>query len=496
LSQTAAETREDSHAPKTLIVILGGGFGGVYTARHLEKLCKGRQDVEIVLVSRNNFLLMTPLLFEVCSGTLDMQNCSFPIRAFLGTTRFVEAKVQNIDLKRRVVRLTTVTETAELAYDQLVLALGAMTNRVMIPGSEYAFTFKTLADALLLRNHVIERLERADVETDPECKRSLLTFVIIGGGLVGVELFGELTAFVDGITPLYKNVNRDQIRFLLLQGAERIMPEMNAKLADYGARVLSQRCGADIRTGTIVRAIEPGKVHLPEETIAADTIILAAGIVPNPVVAGLPVEKDKRGHVMVAGTMRCPSHPAVWALGDCAFIPAPDGKPYPNLAQHALREAKVLARNIVAVLDGLPPQPFVHDNLGMMGSLGHGKAFGQLLKVRVRGVLAWFVRRTYYLLQMPGWGRRLRIVTSWTFALLFRPDVVKVSLDSEAAMILREAAAGDAPGLWHGLRTAPAQAPVAGAGSAAVPAAPPPVMAQSGDRATSGRQAGREPLIG
>ncbi|HEV3443124.1 MAG TPA: FAD-dependent oxidoreductase, partial [Gemmataceae bacterium] len=285
-------------------------------------------------------------------------------------------------------------------------------------------------------------------------------------------------------------------RFLLLQGAERIMPEMNAKLADYGARVLSQRCGADIRTGTIVRAIEPGKVHLPEETIAADTIILAAGIVPNPVVAGLPVEKDKRGHVMVAGTMRCPSHPAVWALGDCAFIPAPDGKPYPNLAQHALREAKVLARNIVAVLDGLPPQPFVHDNLGMMGSLGHGKAFGQLLKVRVRGVLAWFVRRTYYLLQMPGWGRRLRIVTSWTFALLFRPDVVKVSLDSEAAMILREAAAGDAPGLWHGLRTAPAQAPVAGAGSAAVPAAPPPVMAQSGDRATSGRQAGREPLIG
>ncbi|HEV3341356.1 MAG TPA: FAD-dependent oxidoreductase, partial [Pirellulales bacterium] len=257
MSQTAAETREDSHAPKTLIVILGGGFGGVYTARHLEKLCKGRQDVEIVLVSRNNFLLMTPLLFEVCSGTLDMQNCSFPIRAFLGTTRFVEAKVQNIDLKRRVVRLTTVTETAELAYDQLVLALGAMTNRVMIPGSEYAFTFKTLADALLLRNHVIERLERADVETDPECKRSLLTFVIIGGGLVGVELFGELTAFVDGITPLYKNVNRDQIRFLLLQGAERIMPEMNAKLADYGARVLSQRCGADIRTGTIVRAIEP-----------------------------------------------------------------------------------------------------------------------------------------------------------------------------------------------------------------------------------------------
>jgi NADH dehydrogenase len=463
----------DSQAPKTRLVILGGGFGGVYTARHLEKLCKGRQDVEIVLVSRDNFLLMTPLLFEVCSGTLDLRHCAFPIRAFLRTTRFAEAKVQRIDLERKVVHLTASAETAELAYDQLVLALGAMTNRVMIPGSEHAFTFKTLADALLLRDHVIERFEQADVESDPERIRRLLTFVIIGGGLVGVELFGELTAFVDGIMPLYKHVHRDQVHFVLLQGGDRIMPEINPELAEYGARVLSNRRGADIRTKTIVRAIEPGKVHLPEETIAAETIILAAGIVPNPVVAGLPVEKDKRGHIVVDGTMRCQSHPEVWALGDCASIPAPDGKPYPNLAQHALREAKVLARNIFAVLNGRPPQPFVYDNLGMMGSLGHGKAFGQLLKVRVRGVLAWFVRRTYYLLQMPGWGRRLRIMINWAFALLFRPEIVKISLDSEAALILREAAAGDAP--------------VAGARSAAVPVAPP--------ADSSRRQAGREPLV-
>jgi NADH dehydrogenase len=138
--------------------------------------------------------------------------------------------------------------------------------------------------------------------------------------------------------------------------------------------------------------------------------------------------------------MRCLSHPEVWALGDCAFVPAPDGKPYPNLAQHALREAKVLARNILGVLNGQPPQPFVYATMGMMGSLGHSKAFGQLLKVRIRGVLAWFVRRTYYLLQMPGWGRRLRIMIDWTFALLFRPNIVKVSLDSEAALLLREAA--------------------------------------------------------
>jgi NADH dehydrogenase len=446
-------------------VILGGGFGGIATARHLERICKRRRDVEIVLVSRDNFILMTPLLFEVCSGALDPRHCSFPLRAFLRSTRFVEAAVRGIDLERRVVHLAAQDETGELPYDQLVLALGSMTNRSMIPGSEHAFTFKTLADALLLRNHIIERFERADVERDPVYKRRHLTFVIIGGGLVGVELFGELTAFADGIVPMYKDVSRNEVRFVLLQAGDRLMPEMDPKLAAYGTGVLRARRGANIWTGTQVQAIEPGKVHLvpsrpplsPEyrgeeshlgalappgggrgEAIEAETIVLAAGIVPNPVVAGLPVEKDKRGHIVVDGTMRCPSHPEVWALGDCAVVPAPDGRPYPSLAQHALREAKVLARNIAGVLDGRPPQPFVYATLGMMGSLGHSKGFGQLLKVRVRGALAWLVRRTYYLLQTPGWARRLRIMIDWSFALLFRPDIVKISLDSEEVELRRE----------------------------------------------------------
>src|SRR5262249_18682428 len=180
----------NASASKKRILILGGGFGGVFTARHLEQLFKGRPDVEIVLVSQDNFLLMTPLLFEVCSGTLDLRHCAFPIRAFLRTTRFGESTVTGIDLERRVVHLAGPGESSELAYDQLVLALGALTNRAMIPGSEHAFTFKTLADALLLRNHIIERFEQADVARFPERKRKLLTFVIIGGGLVGVELFG------------------------------------------------------------------------------------------------------------------------------------------------------------------------------------------------------------------------------------------------------------------------------------------------------------------
>src|SRR2546423_5491201 len=290
-----------SMSEKIRIVILGGGFGGVTMARRRERLCKRRRDVEIILVTRENFVRMPPLLFEVCSGALDARHCSLPIRVFLRTTRFVEAAVQGVDLERRVVHLSSGGTPDELSYDQLVFALGGMTNRRMIPGSEHAFTFKTLADAFLLRNHIIERFERADVETDPARKRRQLTFVVIGGGLVGVELFGELTAFADGIAPLYKHVNRDEVRFILLEGGGRIMPEIDPKLAAYGTEVLRKRRGADIRTGMLVRAIESNKVRLPDETIEAETIVLAAGIVPSPVVAQLPVEKGKRGHIVVDG---------------------------------------------------------------------------------------------------------------------------------------------------------------------------------------------------
>jgi len=427
-------------ASKKRIVILGSGFGGIATARHLERLFGRRPDVEIILVSRDNFLLITPLLFEVFSGALDLRSCSFPVRAALGATRFIEAAVQGIDLDRRVVRLATAEKCTELVYDELVLALGSKTNREMIPGSEHAFTFKTLADALLLRNHVIERFERADVETDAERKTQLLTFVVIGGGLVGVELLGELSAFVDGIIPLYKHIDRREVRLLLLHAGDRIMPEIDPALAAYGAQVLARRPGVDLRTNTRVRSIEPGTIHLAGETIPADTIVLAAGNVPNPAVTHLPVAKDKSGRIVVEPTMRCPSRPELWALGDCASILSPDGKPYPPLAQHALREARVLAKNIFAALDCRPAQPFVYDTVGMMGSLGHSKGFGQLLKVRVHGFPAWFIRRTYYLLQTPGWARKLRIVIDWTFALLLRPDVVKVNLDTETASLLREVA--------------------------------------------------------
>jgi NADH dehydrogenase len=439
-----AANADQASSPKTRIVILGGGFGGAYTARHLETLLRRRTDVEVTLISRDNFFVMTPLLFGVCSGTLDMRHVSVPIRAFLRTTRFGEGTVRRIDLDRRVVHAAGEDGEREVPYDHLVLALGAMTNRALIAGSEHAFTFKTLSDAFVLRNHLIERFERADVETDPQRRRRHLTFVVIGGGLVGVELFGELTAFVDEIACLYPHIRRDEVRFVLLQAGDRLMPEIDPILADYGTSVLRERAGAEIRTGAAVQSIAPGKVHLRDETIEADTVVLAAGVVPSPVVAELPVAKDRRGHINVEATMRSTSHPEVWALGDCASIPGPDGRPYPTLAQHALREARVLARNLHAVVNGRPPQPFVFKTLGMMGSLGHYKGFAQAFNMRLRGRLAWWVRRNYYLLATPGWVRRFRLVIDWTFALLFRPDVVKVDLDREQAALLRIGATGAA----------------------------------------------------
>ena len=444
---TDGSTAPSNASAKTRIVVAGGGFGGLWTARELERRLirksSRRPEVEVTLVCRDNFFLMTPLLFEAFSGTLELRHCSLPVRDFLRRARVVEATVDSSDLERRVVHAAAAEgESYELPYDHLVLALGARTNLALIPGSEAAFTFKTLADAMVLRDHMIERFERADVEGDAERKRRLLTFVVVGGGLVGVELFGEMTAFADEIVRYYRRVDRGEVRFFLFQALDRILPEVPEKLARYAERVLGRRQGVTIRANAAVRSIEPGRVHLDGETIEAATIVLSAGIVPSPLTAALPIARDRRGRVLVHGTLRSVERPEVWALGDCAEVPDPDGKPYPYLAQHAMREAKVLARNLHAALDGRPLQPFVYETLGIMASLGHARGLGEILGVPVYGLFAWWVRRTYYLIQMPRWSRRLRIVIDWTVALLFRPDIVKVDLASEPDLLARNHAAG------------------------------------------------------
>ncbi len=417
------------------IVVLGGGFGGVATTRQLERLLGKHDDVEITLVSRDNFFVLTPLLFEACTGRLELRHCAQPIRAALRRARFVEAAVESVDVQRQVVRAVAAEgATYDLPYDHLVVSLGASTNEQLIPGSSNAFTFKTMADALVLRNHVIEQFERADAAAGSSKRQGCLTVIVIGGGLVGVELLGELTAFADDVLRFYPRIRRDEIRFSLFEAGPRILPEIDASLGAVASRVLERR-GADIRVSTPVKAIEQERVHLAAETIDAGTIVLAAGIVPSTVASAIPVAHDKRGRIDVDATMRSRSHPQVWALGDCASIPGPDGRPYPALAQHTVREAKQLARNIQAVIEGRSPAPFVFRPLGTMASLGHTRAVARVFGVRLTGFVAWWIRRTYYLFQMPRWDRRLRIVLDWTVALFFRPDITKVELQVEREQV-------------------------------------------------------------
>jgi NADH dehydrogenase len=340
------------------IVVLGGGFGGVATVRHLERILRRRTDVQITLVSRENFFVITPLLFEACSGSLELRHCAQPIRAALRRARFIEAEVESVNLERQLVRAVAHDGLQyELPYDQLVVALGASTNDGLIPGSSNAMTFKTMADALVLRNHLIGRFEAADAAANAAERRRCLSVVIIGGGLVGVELVGELTAFADNVLRFYPHIRRDELCFRLFEAGPRILPEIDSTLAATASRVLESR-GVDIHVSTAVRSIDKGGVRLEGDSIDAGTVVLTAGIVPSAVASAVPVVHDQRGRIAVDATMRSPSHPQVWALGDSAAIPGPDGRPYPALAQHAIREARHLADNIRSVIDGSAPSAF------------------------------------------------------------------------------------------------------------------------------------------
>jgi NADH dehydrogenase len=418
------------------IVILGGGFGGVYTARNLEKRVRHDPDVEITLVSRDNYFLMTPLLFEAGSGVLDPRHTVTPIRRMLDRTQFHEAEVERIDFDRKCVVIRHEEDTApiELPYDQLVFALGGITNRSIIPGSDNATTFKTLADAIRLRNQMIDTYEEADLPHTFLERRKLLTFIVVGAGLVGVELMGEFTEFVQSIAASYKNARQQLPQFHLIEAGPRLLPELDESLAAYAQRTLERR-GVRVHLNAPVRQIGKDRVTLQDGTVIdGDSIVLCAGVAANPLLADLPLAKDRKGRVATDATMRSTSHRGVWAIGDCASIPDPSGKPYPQLAQHALREAKVLAYNLACAARGgqnSEYRNFVYENMGTLAALGHFNGVGRVLKFKIRGFLAWWVWRSYYLSQMPRFERKLRIMLDWTVALFFPFDIVKLDLYCE-----------------------------------------------------------------
>jgi NADH dehydrogenase len=420
------------------ILILGGGFGGMKAAECLEDQLDGDPSISISLVSETNALLFTPMLAEVAGSSLEASHISAPLRTSLRQTNFIRGCVNGIDLERRKVFLDgaesgSVESGRELEYDHLVLALGAVSNYLGMANVEkLAFNFKSLLDAIRIRNHMIEMFETADREQDVDIRRKLLTFVVAGGGFAGAELAGALNDFAHGISADYRNIAVEDFSVILVHSRDRILPELSESLAAYALEKMKQR-GVQFRLGARLVDVQPGLVILSEGQIIAETLIWTAGTAPSPLLKTLAFEKNKRGAVVVDSFLAVPSYPGVWALGDCAAVnDAKSGNPCPPTAQFALREAQSIATNIHATLSGKPGKPFHFDSLGSLCVIGHQTACAELSipfarshSLRFSGLLAWLMWRGIYLAKLPGLERKIRVLMAWTLELFFPRDIIQ-----------------------------------------------------------------------
>ena len=423
------------------VLVLGGGFAGVETARHLEKLTRRRDDVEVWLVSRENFTLFTPLLPEVCSGTLEARHCVTALRAQLRrpSSWAVTGRVEAIDLDGSVVSVMGGDgDLHRLHYDSLVLALGGETATFGIKGiREFAVGMKTLADAFALRNRIIEMLERAELEDDPDERRAQLTFVVGGAGFSGVETAGEIEDFIRRVrTRYYPKIGRDEPKGHIVELKQRVLPEMPEEMGAYAARMLAKR-GYQIHLGTPLNEVREDGVVVGDGTfIPSRTVIWTGGVQPSSVVREAGIEVDKAGRAVTQPTMQT-SRQGVWAIGDCALIPNVDeeGSYHAPTAQNAVREAKQLARNILASIDRgrARPQPFRYRTIGTLASIGHHTGVGVVFGIKVRGWLAWFMWRGYYWSRVPGISGKARVALDWLLAALFGSDPIQLKVDYEGA---------------------------------------------------------------
>jgi NADH dehydrogenase len=407
------------------VLILGGGFGGTYAARRLERTLANRADVEVVLVSRENYLLFTPMLHEVASGDLYPGDIVNPLRKMLRRVRFLEAEVAHIDLHQRQVRLEVgaLRQTRELTYDHLLLALGSETNYFGMKDVEArAATMKTLGDAALLRNRMVALLEEAAAETDEAVRRRLMTFVVAGGGFAGVETIGAMNDFLRETIEYYPELDPSMLRVVLVHPGKFVLPELGEQLGRYAQKKLERR-GVEVRPETRVEGYENSTVKLaPNEMIEANTLVWAAGVRPAAAIESLPVEKLK-GRVKVNEFLEVEGRDGVWTIGDCAAVPDGNGGIQPSTAQHGLRQALAAAKNIEAVVDGTAKKPFRFTTIGQLASIGRHTGVAQILGMRFSGFVAWFLWRTVYLGKLPGVAKKLRVAISWSLDLLFAREI-------------------------------------------------------------------------
>jgi NADH dehydrogenase len=400
-------------------VIVGGGWAGSYVARTL-----GKRGATIV--SPENSMLYTALLAEAASGTLEPRHVVVPLRAMCPHSELVLGRAVELDFAGQRVQVETANGRLEVRYQELVVALGSISRALPIPGlADHALAFKDLADAIHLRNHVLERLDAADSAPTEAQRERELTFVFVGAGYAGVEALAELSDLVRDALRYYPSLQRAPQRWVLVDAAPKILPEIPRRLGDYAAQQLVKR-GVEIRVNTTLESVEADAAQLSNgERFPTHTLVWTAGVKANPMVArfGLPV--DDRGRVRVDELLRVEGLEHVWALGDCAAVPnlATPGEVDPPTQQHSLRQARRLARNIAG-----DPKPYRYRMLGQVATLGRYKGIADVVGLRFRGFLGWFITRSYHLYQLPLFSRKLRVVTDWTTSLFFRRDIAELSM--------------------------------------------------------------------
>jgi NADH dehydrogenase len=397
-------------------LILGGGFAGAYVARLL-----GARGATIV--SLENFMLYTPLLPEAASGTLEPRHAVVPLRVMCPHAELLLGEATGVDLEARSATIQTDVGTQVVRWRELVLALGAVPRVAPVPGlTEHGLSFKSLADAIYLRNHVLRELEAADAATDDSERARRLTFVFVGAGYAGVEALAELSDLVEDAIRFYPRLQGAPRRWVLVDAAPKILPEIPSRLGDYAARELEQR-GVEIHVSTTLDSVSDTEVVLAGgHRIPTRTLVWTAGVAANPLLQELELPLDERKRVEVDTFMRVRGHEHVWSLGDCARVPnTKSDRPDPPTCQHALRQARRLAKNIQGDLE-----PYGYRMLGQVATLGRYKGIADVLGLRLRGFPGWFVTRSYHLYQLPLLSRKLRVVVDWSTSLLFRRDIAEL----------------------------------------------------------------------
>ena len=409
------------------VVIVGGGFGGAAAARQLERLMP-KQAARLVLVNETNFALYTPFLPEAAAGTLEPRHVVTPLRDILKRTYLRLGSIVGHDPAAKTVEIRTKPgERETLPYDQLLLSLGSVSRTLPVPGlAEHAIGFKGLADAIWLRNHVVETLEEANATEDPARRDELLTYVFVGGGYAGLEALAELQDFAADAMDSYPRARLHGMRWVLVEAMDRVLPEIDRELADYALRELRGR-GIDIRLGTTLEEVTATSARLSGgETLPTNTVVWTAGVSPQPVLRDLNLPLDERGRVPVDDHLRVEGMDSVWAIGDCAAAPDPRGGLCPPTAQHAVRQGPVAARNIAAELGVGSPHPFEYRGEAAFVNLGRYKAVGRIGERTFRGFPAWWLARSYHMSQIPGTARKVRAVIDWTASLPFKRDISEV----------------------------------------------------------------------